>query len=85
MKTNEKRFQVYNWTDGVPAHPDPMTLAEAMAFARHFPGRFAQQGYYLTASGERIRPDDVELEIVDVGESPPLGQDSAAQPAHRGW
>ncbi len=29
MKTNNKRFLVYNLTDGIEAHPDLMMLAEA--------------------------------------------------------
>ena len=35
-------------------------------FIRNFPLRFEQQGYYLTASRERIDSHDVELEIEEV-------------------
>jgi hypothetical protein len=85
MNTHERRFLVYNVTDGIMAHPDLMTLSEARNFIRHFPERFARQGYYLTWSRERIRPDEVELEIVDTGADPPLSINSQAQPIHRGW
>ena len=45
--------------------PDPrqMTLDEAKAFIRSFPHRFARQGYYLTATRERIPVEAVELEV----------------------
>lgn len=85
MKTTEKRFLVYNLIDGVLACPDLLTLAEARRFIRSFPARFTRQGYYLTASGERIRPDVVEFDIVDAGADPPLGLHSAAQTTHGGW
>ena len=62
MKT-EKRYRVFNRTDGILASPNPMTLQEAEAFIRDFPKRYKQQGYYLTASGERIPAEAVELEV----------------------
>ena len=85
MKSKPRRFLVYNVTDAVLAYPDLMTLAEARAFIRCFPGRFGGQGHYRTASGERISPEGVELEIVDAGAIPPLRLRSVAQPVHRGW
>jgi hypothetical protein len=85
MKTTDKRFLVYNLTDGILACPELLTLAEARSFIRSFPERFAQQGYYLTASGERIRPELVEFDMVDVGADPPLGLRSMAQATHWGW
>ena len=62
---DEKRFMVFNRTDGVLAHPELMTRAEAEAFLESFPARFRRQGYYLTASRRRIPAQCVELEIVD--------------------
>ena len=67
--TAERRYQVFNHTDGVWASPFPMTLEEAEAFVQEFPRRFLRQGYYLTAAGQRIRPEDVELEIVGIDET----------------
>jgi len=58
-----KRFRVFNRTDGIPASPNIMTLQEAEAFVSEFPERYKRQGYYLTASGRRIPPEAVELEI----------------------
>ena len=59
----EKRYRVFNRTDGIPAYPSPMTLQEAEAFIRDFPKRYERQGYYLTACGDRIPAEAVELEV----------------------
>lgn len=64
----ERRYQVFNCTDGIWASPLPMTWAEAEVFVKDFPARYGRQGYYLTASRERIRPEDVELEVVRIDE-----------------
>jgi len=64
METDKKRFLVFNHTDGIWASPFPMTRDESEAFVKDFPKRYEQQGYYLTASGKRIRPEDVDLEVV---------------------
>lgn len=85
MKTMNKRFLVYNLTDGVLVHPDLLTLAEARSLIRGFAGRFSRQGYYLTASGERLSPELIEFDIVDAGADPPLGLRSRAQVDHWGW
>lgn len=63
--TAERRYQVFNHTDGVWASPFPMTLEEAEEYVKGFPGRYERQGYYRTASGGRIRAEDVELEVVE--------------------
>jgi hypothetical protein len=85
MKANEKRFLVYNLTDGVLAHPELLTLAEARSLIRGFARRFTRQGYYLTASGGRIDPEAVELEIVDAGQDPPRGLGMSIQSTLAGW
>lgn len=55
-------FILWNDTDGIPAWPEPFkTKCEALTFARAFRARFAQQGYYLTADGQRIDLKDVIL------------------------
>jgi len=59
------KFMVWNDTDGVPAAPEPFdTPDEAWGFIDRFRKRYATQGYYLTAQGERISPDDVEFLVV---------------------
>ena len=77
----EKRYRVFNRTDGILAAPSQMTLDEAKAFIRSFPSRFARQGYYLTATRERIRPEDVELGILDEDSNPVLIEHT---PGHAG-
>ena len=57
---------VYNSTDGVLAWPGPLPINQAREFIREFPKRYAGQGYYRTATGERIRPEDVELVLLDL-------------------
>ena len=57
-------FLLWNETDQVYASPDEFkTEREALAFARAFRKRFAAQGYYKTAGGLRISPEDVELVV----------------------
>lgn len=62
-----ERFMVLNRTDGVFVHPVAVTLSSALRLVRQFPRRFERQGYYLTAAGKRIRPQDVSLSIVPAG------------------
>ena len=60
---------LWNETDQVFAAPDDFeTEAQALAYADAFRKRFAAQGYYLTADGYRISPDEVELVVVPAGE-----------------
>lgn len=55
-------FILWNDTDGIPAWPEPFkTKRDALEFARAFRARYARQGYYLTADGLRIDPEEVEL------------------------
>lgn len=62
-----KRFALYNATDAVYAAPQAFdTEREAWAYAQAFRGRFKQQGYYKTAEGWRIDPDEIELEVIPV-------------------
>ena len=68
---HNRRFMVLNLTDGIPAAPDLKTLQAAQEFVWRFPQRYASQGYYLTASRERVPADRVELGIIDVGTDPP--------------
>jgi len=77
----EKRYLVYNKTDGVLAHSDAMTLDEATAFVQAFAHRYARQGYYLTAQRERIRPEDAALTIIRVDAAAKLpAKQSARKP-----
>jgi hypothetical protein len=59
------KYLVVNETDGEFASPDKMTLAEAQRFVQDFPLRYQEQGYYLTADGIRISPEDVSLLILE--------------------
>jgi hypothetical protein len=64
----KRRYSVFNHTDGVWAWPFPMSREEAEGFVEDFPMRYERQGYYRTASGKRIQPGDVELELVRIDE-----------------
>lgn len=58
-------LMLWNETDQVYASPETFkTKAKAAAFASRFRERFAAQGYYLTADGMRIAPEDLELVVV---------------------
>jgi len=62
-----KEYMVMNQTDGIPASPCPFESREkAEEFCKMFRQRFKTQGYYFTSSQQRINPEDVELEIVEV-------------------
>lgn len=73
-----RRFMVFNATDGVPAAPDLVTLGEAQRFILRFRSRYAAQGYYLTAFGDRIPAERVELRIIDMASEPPLAWEIGA-------
>ena len=60
---------LWNDTDQVFAAPNDFeTEDQALAYAEAFRRRFAAQGYYLTADGHRIAPEDVELIVVPAAE-----------------
>ena len=60
---------LFNATDQVFASPEDFeTEAQDLAYAEAFRKRFTAQGYYLTADGYRISPDDVELVVVPAEE-----------------
>ena len=62
-------FMLWNAEDEVFASPETFkTEAKAEAFAKQFRKRFAVQGYYLNARGERIAPSDIELVAVPLDE-----------------
>lgn len=56
------KWTVVNLTDGIEAS-GPMTKTNAENFISQFPLRFKEQGYYVTANGERIKPEEVKLII----------------------
>jgi hypothetical protein len=56
-------YRVWNVTDDVPVLPDPVTEKQGRRIIAGFPGRYAQQGYYKTAEGDRIDPARVVLEL----------------------
>lgn len=64
---------VYNETDGVLAWPGPLPIGQAREFIREFAKRYEQQGYYLTAGGEQIPPESVQLVLLDLEFKPVRG------------
>ena len=59
------KYQLFNETDQLFASPEVFgTRKEATACANRLRQRFVAQGYYLAASGVRIRPDEVKFVIV---------------------
>jgi len=66
VSTRRTPYMVYNKTDRISAAPFEFdTREEAEEYKKEFPKRFEHQGFYKTFSGERIDPEDVELEIVE--------------------
>lgn len=63
----EKRYRIYNRMEGVFTQPEAMTLDEAARFVQRFLHRYAKQGYYLTTHLQRVRPEDMRLDIIDEG------------------
>jgi hypothetical protein len=58
-------FMLWNGTDRVFASPEEFeTEGAAEAYADSFRARYQTQGYYKTAGGERIAPEDVVLMVV---------------------
>jgi hypothetical protein len=56
---------VFNETEGIYAWPEPFPTEDAAAaFAADFRQRYSRQGYYLTADGRRIAPEEIELLVV---------------------
>jgi len=59
------KYQLFNETDQIMASPSKFATKEkAAAYAETLRKRFIMQGYYLTAAGTRIRPEDLKLAIV---------------------
>jgi hypothetical protein len=58
-----ERFLVFNATDGIYASPKNFTKAAGEKFIRQFRQRYAGIGYYATADGRRIAPQDILLEL----------------------
>lgn len=60
-------YQLLNETDQILAAPDVFkTKEQAEACADTLRQRFVAQGFYLTAEGKRIAPDDVKLIVISV-------------------
>ena len=60
------KWEVVNLTDGIIATP-VISKNEAYAFIQEFSNKFKRQGYYLTANGVKIKPEEVKLEIQPAG------------------
>ena len=61
-------YHLFNETDQILAHPRKFASKnDAEAAAEKLRGRFKEQGYYLTAQGTRISPDEVRLVVIPAG------------------
>jgi len=61
-------YALWNATDGIYAAPDTFpTVAAAEDYARRFRERYSVQGFYRTAAGQRIAPEDIQLEVTLAG------------------
>ena len=59
-------WEVVNLTDNITATP-AISKNDALDFIKEFPQKFKGQGYYLTSTGKKIKPEEVELKIQQVG------------------
>ena len=58
------QYLVFNKTDGIYASSEPFkTREDAEKFIKEFPKRYERQGYYRNSRMEKMRAEDVELEI----------------------
>jgi hypothetical protein len=71
---------VFNKTDGFYASPETFTREEAEKFVEDFPKRFEKQGYYLTGNRERIKPEEVVLDIQPADEADSEDLDDTEEP-----
>lgn len=63
----EPLFYVFNETDGLLAHPEPMTREECDRWMIQFRLRFAKQGYYASVNG-RIPIEELRLSRIPEAE-----------------
>ena len=56
------RWEVINVTDGIVASP-VISKTEAHSFIEEFPSKYKAQGFYLTSKGEKIKPQEIKLEM----------------------
>lgn len=64
-----KKYIVFNYTDGIIASPPNKTFgkkSDANEFIKEFRARFKKQGYYFTSRMQRISPEHVDLEVVEL-------------------
>ena len=70
-KRSKEAIMLMLWNEeaGLFVSPEEFeTEEEANAYAKDFLARYAAQGYYLTARGQRIPVNSVRLDIVEVRE-----------------
>ena len=59
------KYRLFNVTDQLLASPNTFgTTEKAEAYAEQLRQRFVAQGYYLTSSGVRIRPNEVKFIVL---------------------
>lgn len=65
-KVKQRKVMIFNATDGIYAYPNAVSEIKASELIAEMRARFALQGYYKTASGERIAPEEVQYTLEDV-------------------
>lgn len=58
------KYLIFNRTDGVYAHPEPVSYTEAQRLLTELKQRYQQQGFYASASHGRIPISALELELI---------------------
>ncbi len=58
------KYLIFNRTDGVYAHPEAVSHAEAQRLISELKQRYERQGFYSSASRGRIPISELELEVV---------------------
>jgi len=65
MNDNEKRFYVFNGAEGGPLYRRPLPRLEALGLARFFRQFLEHEGVYVSDRGERLRPEEVVVTLID--------------------
>lgn len=68
-------YHVFNYTDNIYASAEPiLTKKKAKEFIREFRNRYNKQGYYRNNRWGKIKPKDIDLEIIPENFSPYSGK-----------
>ena len=58
------KYLIFNRTDGVYAHPEAVSYAEAKRLMAELKQRYKRQGFYASVSHGRIPISRLELELI---------------------